>query len=130
MGSLVLLDSVAGDVFDHPIDGARLRAYLAAPHQALFVAVGDGQVIGQCRALICLHPDGPPTLEVENLGVTPARRRQGIATALFRAALDWGRAQGATDWWVGTEVGNDAAVAFYRTLVTETDTFLLFEGNF
>jgi aminoglycoside 6'-N-acetyltransferase I len=44
-----LFDRVADGVFDEPVDGARLAAYLAAPGHHMFVALDGGTVVGQAR---------------------------------------------------------------------------------
>lgn len=112
-GSMGLLDHVADDVFDHPIDVERLRAFVAQPCHALFVAVDGGRVIGQARGMIHLQPDKAPDLYVDNLGVAPTHRRGGIAAALIAALRAWGEGEGCEVIWVCTETDNDAAKAFY-----------------
>jgi ribosomal-protein-alanine N-acetyltransferase len=52
--------------------------------------------------------------EVLTLAVAPAVRRQGIATALLRAARDRARALGAHAMFLEVAVGNTAAVMLYR----------------
>jgi len=108
-----LLDRVDPDVFDHAIDPARLAAYAAAPLHALFVAVEDGLVVGHIRGCVHLQPDRGPDLYIDNLGTAPAHQRRGIASALMKAMLDWGKAQGCTFAWVATETDNAGAKGFY-----------------
>jgi aminoglycoside 6'-N-acetyltransferase I len=108
------LARVAEDVFDHPIDEARARAFLADPLNILIVAIEDGVVVGQIQGKIHLHLDAPPDLFVDNLGVTPGRQRRGYARRLIALALDAGRARGAEEAWVLTERDNDAARAVYK----------------
>lgn len=124
----LLLDHVAGDVFDHPIRPGYLQAYLAEPGHKLIVAVASGVVVGQCRGTVLRHPDGPPELFVENLGVAAGHRRQGIGRRLMAAMLEWGGEQGCREAWVGTESDNAPALALYRSLNPKTDDpFVLFE---
>jgi len=56
-----LLATVAREVFDHPVDGARLAAYVDQPQHLLCVALRDGLVVGQTRAIVHSHPDKAPT---------------------------------------------------------------------
>ena len=123
-----ILDRVAEDVFDDPIRPDYLNAYLADPGHKLIVAIDHGVVVGQCRGTVLRHPDDPAELFVENLGVTPSHRRQGIGRRLVLEMLEWGREQGCVEAWVGTETDNAAAVALYRSLKPKTDEpFVLFE---
>jgi ribosomal protein S18 acetylase RimI-like enzyme len=108
------LAHVAVDVFDAEPTPAYLQAYLRAPHHALFVALADGMVIGQARGMLQLQPDGPTVLYIDNLGVTPARKRQGVGTRLVAALIAWGRANGCDTAWLGTETGNEEAKGFYE----------------
>ncbi len=46
-GDAAVLDRVAEDVFDEPINPPRLAAYLAEPGHHMLVAIADGVVVGQ-----------------------------------------------------------------------------------
>lgn len=97
----------------------RIAGYLSGEHfpqQALrertaFVATEDGTVVG----LIAGHRtrrfgyDG----ELEWIDVTPERRGQGIADALFRAMAAWFIAQQSRRVCVNVAVENTAARSFY-----------------
>ena len=52
--------------------------------------------------------------EVLTLAVAPAVRRQGIATALLRAAKDRARALGTRAMFLEVATGNEAALTLYR----------------
>lgn len=109
-----VLDHVAEDVFDADIDADRLSAYLARPEHIMVVAVLDGLVVGQARAVLHHHPDIESECYVDNLGVSPAHQRQGIATQLMNVLIALGQAHGCTEIWLGTEADNQQAVGFYR----------------
>lgn len=111
-----LLDNVAVDVFDHDIQTDRLAGFLAQPNHLLFVAADDGAVIGHIRGMILHSPDKGPVLYIDNLGVTPGRQREGIATRLMQAVAGEAARLGAKESWVATEIENDAANGFYRAL--------------
>ncbi len=114
-----LLGNVAPEVFDGPIDPERLRRYTAAPQQLLIIAVHNDVVVGQVAGALLHHPDEPSELFIDNLGVTPALWRQGVATALLEAAGNYGRLHGAEILWVATEESNDIAETFYASIGTE-----------
>lgn len=107
------LERIAVDVFDYEPAADWLVAYMATPNHAMVVAVADGVVVGQARGMVHLQPDAPPQLYIDNLGVTPAWKRQGVATRLVQALIDWGRGTGCDSSWVATESDNDEARGFY-----------------
>lgn len=124
-----LLANIAEDVFDYEIDGQRLAAYLASPQQTLFVAVEEGLVIGQVRGFLLLQPDQGPDLYIDNLGVSPAWKRRGVATALAQALFKFGRERGCAGVWVATEADNAEGIAFYDALRLKRLPVAMFEGE-
>lgn len=109
-----LLDRIAEDVFDEAIDPAHLASYAAAGDHALFVAISDGVVIGQARAVLHRQPDSSADIYIDNLGVAPDAKRQGVATALVDALVAWGkRLAPCRSVWVATEHENAEANGFY-----------------
>lgn len=124
--NVALLDNVEPDIFDHAVDRAHLAAYVADPRHAMFVAVQDGQVVGQIRGSVHLQPDRAPDLYIDNLGTAPALQRRGIASAMMKAMLAWGEAQGCTYAWVATETDNDQAKALYAAQRFSLDTIAMF----
>ena len=121
-----LLDTVDSDVFDHAIDRGRIAAYVADPLHALFVAAEDGLVVGQIRGSVHLQPDRAPDLYIDNLGTAPSHQRRGIASALMKRMLGWGKAQGCTFAWVATENNNGGAQGFYAAQAFTHDTITMF----
>lgn len=109
-----LLQRIAPDVFDHPIHPARLAAYLAAPGHLMVLALHEGQVVGQIAGIVHRRIDAPSELYIDNLGVTPALRRQGIARGLVEAVVLWGRELRCEAIWVATETDNLPARALYE----------------
>ena len=118
---------VAEDVFDEPIDAARTIAYLASPDHLMLVAIADGVVIAQIAAVIHRHPDKPTELYIDEVGVTPAHQRQGIARAMMVEMFAWGKSLGCEEAWVGTETDNIPARRLYETLGAPGDTFVMYE---
>ncbi len=109
-----LLERVAEDVFDHPIDPEHLRAYLADAGHMMVLAVNDGMVVGQARGVLHFQPDEAPGLYIDNMGVTPARQREGIAGRMLDNLLAWGRESGCSHAWLGTELDNVPARSLYE----------------
>ena len=121
-----LLTNVAVDVFDEDIDPVRLADYLAQPGHLMVLAVTDGEVVGQARGMIHRHPDLPTELYIDNLGVTPDRRREHLATKMLDELVAWGIEQGCEEAWVGTEPDNDPARALYAKRGAEAEAFVMF----
>jgi ribosomal protein S18 acetylase RimI-like enzyme len=114
-GDATLLDRVADDVFDAPIDREGLAAYLREPNHFMFVAISNDVVIAQARAMLHRHPDQADELYIDNFGVSPAFQRQGIARRLLDELLKLGRELGCKEAWVGTEQDNAAARKLYES---------------
>ena len=95
------------------LDRAGLREAVKATRQhRLRVVLGDHRaVVGYA---ICGTSGGRGF--VQRLAVAPAAQGRGIGKALLLDGLDWLRASGAQDIAVNTQVGNDAALALYRSV--------------
>ena len=109
-----VLDHVAPEVFDEPVDAARLYAYLRTPGTIMLVALEGEIVVGQCAGVLHRHPDKSTELYIDEVGTASTHRRQGIARAMLTEMLAWGRELGCTEAWLGTELDNAAANALYR----------------
>ena len=122
-----LLDQIAEEVFDDPIDHAKLTHYLSQPGHHLFVAIEKGVVVGQLTALSYQHPENRPgDFYIDEVGVSPSTRRRGIATRLMAAALTLGKQLGCAEAWLGTEINNREAQAFYESLGRKADPVLYY----
>jgi ribosomal protein S18 acetylase RimI-like enzyme len=107
------------DVFDGPARRDWARRTLGAvgqpdPRNLLLVAVRKGTVVGFVSGTIINHPDKPPTLFINELGVNAPAQRLGIGSALLQAIRHAGRQRGCLQSWVATEADNAAARALYR----------------
>ncbi len=111
-----LFGTIAPDVFDEPIDAARLAAYLSELGHLLVLAFEDDLVVGQCAGVLHRHPDKATELYVDEVGTASTHRRQGIARAMLRELFAWGRELGCEEAWLGTEFDNLEANALYRGL--------------
>lgn len=112
-GDAALFERVAEEVFDEPVDIGRLAAYLAEPGHHMIVALHDGWIVGQTAAVVHRHPDKATELYIDEVGVTPAFQRQGIARAMLDRMFALGKSLGCAEAWVGTEPDNWPARALY-----------------
>ncbi|MET2830148.1 GNAT family N-acetyltransferase [Mesorhizobium shangrilense] len=114
-GDDALVMQVADNVFDEPVRPDRLATYLEQSGHFMVVAIVDGVVVGQCAAVIHRHPDKVTELYIDEVGVSPAFQRQGIARRMLDAMFEIGRENGCEEAWVGTEPDNVAARALYES---------------
>lgn len=111
-----LLDDVAAEVFDYPIDARSTGEFLADPRHHLAVAVEKGQVVGMASAVHYVHPDKPPELWVNEIGVAPTHRRKGIGRLVLEALLERGHSLGCQSAWVLSEISDIQARHFYAAV--------------
>jgi ribosomal protein S18 acetylase RimI-like enzyme len=122
-----LFRQIADDVFDDPIEPEKLARYLTVPNHHLFVAIEKGIIVGQLTALSYEHPENRPgDLFIDEVGVAEPARRRGVATRLMQAAFALGRERGCRDAWLGTEVENLEARAFYESLGQKGEPVIYF----
>jgi aminoglycoside 6'-N-acetyltransferase I len=125
-GDAAMLDRVAADVFDEPVDPKRLAAYLAEPGHFMFVAMAGDEVVGQCAAVIHRHPDKVTELYIDEVGVTPTFTRQGIARKMLDAMFALGRSLECAEAWVGTEHDNQPARGLYESRGATSEPFVMY----
>ncbi len=123
---LPVLDRVAPDVFDGPVEPRWAAACLADPRHHLVVALEDGVVVGMGSAVDYVHPDKAPQLWINELGVAPTHRRLGVGRRLLEALLARGRTLGCTEAWLGTEADNEPARALYEQAGGAPEPFVLY----
>src|SRR3954468_19334811 len=105
----------AGDLFDSPPLAAPTEPFLAdATHHLLFAYDDGGCAVGMIPGIETRHPDKGTEMFIDELGVAPAARLQGVPAALVKAPPDTPRRRGCDGVWVGTEPDNAAAQATYR----------------
>jgi aminoglycoside 6'-N-acetyltransferase I len=105
---------VAAEVFDHPVDAALSAEFADDPRHFLCVAEDGGLVVGMASALVYVHPDKRPQLWINEVGVAPTHRRQGLARALVERLKTLAADLGCTEAWVLTDDDNEAARGAYR----------------
>lgn len=109
-----VLERVAADVFDHPVNPKWTDEFLRDEKNLLAVACSDDIVVGMATGFVYLHPDKPLQLFVNEIGVSPNYQRMGIGKRLLQLLLDRGWEMGCYEAWVATEVDNNAARGLYR----------------
>lgn len=112
-GDSASLETVAPGVFADPVDPAWLEACLSEPSMLLVVAREDGVVVGQAKCAVHRHPEKPADGYVDDVRVSPAFQRRGIARAMLAEIERWAREKGCADLWLATEPGNAGARALY-----------------
>lgn len=112
------------DRFRLPDGPNRARDYveglIADPDSFLAVAEAQGTVIGLINCGLGRSPDLPVKrsrrfLKARGLVVDQGCRRQGVGSALLRAALDWAAGRGAEEAQLSVYEFNAPAAAFCRS---------------
>ena len=109
-----LLRNVAPDVFDNDVDDRWSAEFLADPRHHLAVAIDeDGVIVGMASGVHYVHPDKPPEMFVNEVGVAPTHQGARVGTRVMRALLDHARSIGCVEAWVLTSPINTAARRLY-----------------
>ena len=111
-----VLMNVAPVVFDNPIDTELTKEFLEDPRHHIAVAIDNGLVVGFASGVHYIHPDKPPELWINEVGLAPTHRRRGLGKAVLKALFEVGRAQNCTVAWVLTYRTNVAAMALYSSV--------------
>ena len=127
LGDADMLRRIAPEVFDEPVRADRLTAYLAEPGHHLWVAIVGGEIVAQAAAIVHRHPDKPTEFYIDEVAVTPALQRQGIARRMLDEMFAFARSIGCEEAWVGTEPDNEAARGLYERFGGKVGTFMMYE---
>jgi aminoglycoside 6'-N-acetyltransferase I len=114
-GDETLLRRVAPEVFDDEVDPRLTAEFLQDPRHHLAVAVEASTVVGFASAVHYVHPDKPPELWINEVGVAPSHQRQGVGQRLLRALFDVGESLGCHQAWVLTDRSNMTAMRLYQS---------------
>lgn len=112
-GDASVLDRVADDVFDCPVDARWSAEFLADPRHHLAVAIDDDLVVGMASGIHYIHPDKPPQLFINEVGVASSHQGRGIGRRVLDALLERGRSLGCHEAWVLTDESNSIARKLY-----------------
>jgi ribosomal protein S18 acetylase RimI-like enzyme len=105
----------AEHLFDHAVKPEWAQRFLDRQGHHLFLAYADGKPAGFISGVETVHPDKGTEMFLYELGVDEAYRRQGIGRALIERLAALARERGCYGMWVPVDVGNDPAVATYRS---------------
>ena len=111
-----VLMNVAAGVFDNPVNGKFVREFLEDPRHHIAVAIDDGIVVGFASGVHYIHPDKPPELWINEVGLAPTHRRRGLGKRVMKALFEVGRAHNCAVAWVLTHRSNAAAMALYSSV--------------
>src|SRR2546421_12904817 len=92
-----VLDRVAPGVFDNDVDARWTAEFLADPRPHLAVALDGDTVVGMASGVHYVHPDKPPELWVNEIGVAPTHQGRQIGRRLLRALFARGREVGCAE---------------------------------
>jgi len=121
-GDASVLERVADDVFDGPVDPHWRAEFLADPRHHLAVAIDGGVVVGMASGVHYLHPDKPPQLFINEVGVASSHQGRGIGRRVLDALLERGRTLGCSEAWVLTDESNSIARKLYASAGGEIDS--------
>ncbi len=111
-----VLQTVAPDVFDNPVDPRWTAEFFADPRHHIVVALDGVTVVGMATGVHYVHPDKAPELFINEVGVAPPYQQMGIGRRLMEALIAHGRSLGCTGAWLGTEDDNTAARRLYEAV--------------
>jgi aminoglycoside 6'-N-acetyltransferase I len=110
-----LLQVCADDTFDNAVSPELAAEFLGDARHHIAGAITEGTLIGFVSAVHYVHPDKPPELWINEIGVAESYRGQGIGRRLLTAMLSHGRGLGCTEAWVVTEEDNATAQRLYAS---------------
>src|SRR6266576_4371662 len=100
-----------------------LKALRRYPHAAVLVAeADDGTVVGRLSVGRDPHPASTHVADV-GLMVAAGARRQGVGSALLRAAVDWARPAGVRKLELHVFPWNEAAIKLYESFGFEREGY-------
>lgn len=90
-----------------------LRAIRRSPHAAVFVAEGEGEIVGRLSLARDSHPASPHVADL-GLMVAAGHRRRGIGRSLLEHAVDWARESGIEKLELHVFPHNEPAILLYE----------------
>lgn len=123
------LTSIAPDVFDNEINPEYLASFLGDPRHVMFIATDGPTIVGMASGVEYFHPDKPPQLWINEVGVASTHRSQGIGRCLVEALINFAKERRCSYAWLGTGADNMAGQRCFGSHpeVEEPQPFLLYE---
>lgn len=110
-----VLDRVAPGVFDNAVDARWTAEFCEDGRHHLVVAVEEDVVVGMASAVHYVHPDKPPQLWINEVGVAPSHQGKGIGRRLLDRVVQLAGDLNCTEAWVLTDRGNTIAQRLYES---------------
>jgi ribosomal protein S18 acetylase RimI-like enzyme len=97
----------------------------------MLLAVDDATVVGMASGVEYFHPDKPPQLWINEVGVALSHRRRGIGRKLTAARIAAANERGCRYAWLGTDQNNLAGIACFGAVpgAARPQPFLLYEWD-
>jgi ribosomal protein S18 acetylase RimI-like enzyme len=111
-----ILQNVATNVFDNPINAAWTKEFLEDFRHHIAVAIDEKLVVGFASAVHYIHPDKPAELWINEVAVAPTHRGLGLGKAIIRALFEVGKVHNCVTAWVLTNRDNAEAMALYSSM--------------
>lgn len=115
-----LLNAAEG-VFDNPVEENLAAEFLDDPRHHMVAASVDDVIVGVVSAVHYIHPDKPPELWINEVGVAPSHQGQGIGKAIMKEMLRLGNQLGCKTAWTLTESDNTPANRLYKSAGGKAD---------
>lgn len=109
-----ILDNVAEDVFDFPVNPVWRDEFFADPRHHLVVALDGEVVVGMASGVHYVHPDKPPELWINEVAVARTHQNRGLGRELVATLVAHGKSIGCHEAWVLTSPTNEPAKRMYR----------------
>lgn len=98
-----------------------IRETILSPNSRIFIAESGKMLVGFIVVLLVETSDFPILVKrkfavIDNIGVNPENRKQGIATALMISAEEWAKEKGAQSLELNVYLFNTAAQHLYEKL--------------
>jgi GNAT superfamily N-acetyltransferase len=110
------LRNLAPGVFDGHINPSIAEEFLRDRHHHLAVAIDEGRIVGFASGVHYVHPDKPPQMFINEVGVAPTCQSRGIGRAVLLALIDRARELNCSEAWVLASRENIPAMRMYGSL--------------
>ena len=114
-GDHAMLNNVAPGVFDNSPDPTLVAQFLGDHRHHMAVAIDRGQVVGFASGVHYVHPDKPPEMWINEVGIAPSHQGRGLGKAIMQTLLQRAKAVGCREAWVLTDRSNHAAMRLYAS---------------